>query len=67
MNSDSIFASLSPHDLHLPAKFTSYRGPQREALEWLIEACHAPVSATLLPTGIGKTLLAVSLRSEERL
>ena len=66
MNSDSIFASLSPGDLHLPAKFTSYRGPQREALEWLIEACHAPVSAALLPTGIGKTLLAVSLAKLSR-
>ena len=66
MNSDSIFASLSPGDLRLPAKFTSYRGPQREALEWLIESCHAPVSAALLPTGIGKTLLAVSLAKLSR-
>ena len=60
MNSDSIFDTISPTDFGLPPKFTAYRGPQREALEWL-NACEAPISAALLPTGIGKTLLAVSL------
>ena len=56
----SIFAALTPADLGLPPKFARYRLHQREALDWL-HACTAGISAALLPTGAGKTAIAISL------
>jgi len=61
MNAQSIFDSMLPSDLGLPAKFTIFRRHQREALEWLTTACEQPVSAGCLPTGSGKTAIAVAL------
>jgi Rad3-related DNA helicase len=57
---DSIFESLTPADLGLPPKFVSFRLPQRQALEWLTEQCEHQVSAASIPTGVGKTSLAVA-------
>lgn len=57
---DSIFNSLSPADLGLPPKFASFRAPQRQALAWLSEECEHLVSAACIPTGVGKTSLAVA-------
>lgn len=55
------YSLITPSDLGLPAKFKSYRRAQREALEWLMDECQTAVSAACLPTGVGKTALAVSL------
>lgn len=59
MISSSIFDTITPADLGLPPKFKSYRQPQREALEWLHESANV-LSGACLPTGIGKTALAIS-------
>jgi hypothetical protein len=56
----SIFDSLTPSDLGLPPKFVSFRLPQRQALGWLTDECEHPVSAASIPTGVGKTSLAVA-------
>jgi len=32
--SESIFSSISPADLSLPARFDRFRQTQREALDW---------------------------------
>lgn len=58
----SIFDTIKPVDLGLPVKFSSFRLPQRQALDWLMDSylCTAPVSAACLPTGVGKTSLAVA-------
>ena len=56
----SIFESLTPSDLGLPPKFVSFRLPQRQALGWLTDECEHPVSAASIPTGVGKTSLAVA-------
>jgi len=64
MAPDSIFDSLTPADLGLPEKFSSYRLPQRECLDWLLNDCGASgasVSAACLPTGAGKTAIGLSL------
>lgn len=59
MTSDSIFDSITPADLGLPPKFTSFRLPQRQALDWF-NSCSQPISAACLPTGAGKTAIAVA-------
>lgn len=56
----SIFDSMTPSDLGLPPKFVSFRLPQRQALGWLTDECEHPVSAASIPTGVGKTSLAVA-------
>lgn len=56
----SIFESLTPSDLGLPPKFVSFRLPQRQALGWLTDDCEHHVSAASIPTGVGKTSLAVA-------
>ena len=61
MNAQSIFDSLSPADLGLPCKFSTFRRHQRETLEWLTAACEQPISAACLPTGSGKTAIAMAL------
>lgn len=60
VQAESLYELLTPADLGLPAKFKSYRLPQRQALRWLNEECLYPLSAANLPTGIGKTALAIS-------
>jgi len=61
LNSPSIFDSMRPSDLGLPCKFSTFRRHQREALEWLTTACEQPISAACLPTGSGKTAIAMAL------
>jgi ATP-dependent DNA helicase DinG len=60
-STDSIFDLISPADLGLPKKFSNYRLQQREALNWLTEDCTHELSTACMPTGIGKSALAVSL------
>jgi ATP-dependent DNA helicase DinG len=55
---ESIFDTLVPSDLGLPAKFSKFRKPQREALDWLQSSCLYQLNAACLPTGAGKTLIA---------
>jgi Rad3-related DNA helicase len=50
-----------PQSLGLPAKFTSFRQPQRQALDWLLNECVESTNAACLATGAGKTLIAVAL------
>lgn len=59
MTETSILASLTPRDLGMPRAFQVFRHEQTEALAWLRD-CERPVSAACLPTGTGKTLLAVA-------
>ena len=59
--SEPIFDTIHPGDLGLPAKYTDYRVPQREAMEWVANECEHPIHAACMPTGIGKTVLAMSL------
>jgi Rad3-related DNA helicase len=54
------YDTITPQDLGLPDKFKSFRLPQREALEWF-DSCAEPITAACLPTGVGKTSLAVAL------
>ena len=61
MNYASIFDTLAPADLGLPPKFAKWRACQREALDWLNTDCAQSVNAALLPTGAGKTGIAVAL------
>ena len=61
MNAQSIFDWISPTEMGLPGKFDSFRRHQREALEWLTNDCSQTVSAGCLPTGAGKTAIAVAL------
>ncbi len=69
MAAPSIFDELSPADLGLPAKFSSFRPAQRQALDWLATAETTaeralgvlPVLAACMPTGVGKTAIGVSL------
>lgn len=60
MMRESIFTQLTPADLHLPSKFDRFRHTQSDALEWLYES-ESPICAACLPTGSGKTALAVAL------
>ena len=59
MAHSGILDGLSPSDLGMPAKFQSFRRSQTEALEWL-NIAPSPIQAGCLPTGSGKTLLAMS-------
>lgn len=56
-NNTSVFSTLTPSDLGLPAKFDRFRHIQREALDWFTSSS-CPVMAAQLPTGSGKTLFA---------
>jgi Rad3-related DNA helicase len=58
---ESILDLISPLDLGLPPKFSEFRPPQRQALEWLQNECTHQISAACLPTGAGKTAIAVAL------
>ena len=57
--SESIFSSISPADLSLPARFDRFRQTQREALDWF-QSSDSAVMAAQLPTGSGKTLFAAA-------
>jgi len=61
LTNSSTYTSMTPADLGLPSKFQSFRMAQKEALEWLMEECPSPTSAACLPTGVGKTALAIAL------
>jgi ATP-dependent DNA helicase DinG len=49
---------ISPADLGLPAKFSSWRDGQAEAFEWLCQASRR-FSGVAIGTGVGKSALAV--------
>ena len=57
--SESIFSSISPADLSLPARFDRFRQTQREALDWFQSSDNA-VMAAQLPTGSGKSLFGAA-------
>lgn len=59
---ESIFTSISPADLGLPARFDRFRQTQREALDWF-QSLDSAVMAAQLPTGAGKTLFAAAAAS----
>lgn len=62
MNTNSFLLDLSPQtDLGLPKKFTSLRPAQADAIEWAAYETQTAKTAMSLPTGAGKSGIAVGL------
>src|ERR1035437_1810753 len=59
--SDSIYSDIAPSFFNLPEKFTSFRPAQAEALEYAVYHTTRKFTALGLPTGSGKSLLAVAI------
>ena len=59
---NELTVDLNPQHLGLPSKFNRFRLPQKQAIEWLYEDCDKQISAACLPTGAGKTAIAVALK-----
>jgi Rad3-related DNA helicase len=56
----SLLLDISPPDLGLPPKFTSFRSAQADAIDFILSASEGWIAAHA-PTGVGKSLVGVTV------